>query len=306
LKTWDKIRAILCEPLVHFLLAGGALFLAYRFIDADNDTTKGQVIWVGRADLLNYLQQRSRIFEPKRFSGFLDSLPNDDLQQLVDAYVREEALYRRAKAMELDVFDYVTRLRLIQQLEFITRGFIDAQVHVTAEDMDRYYLAHQSKYEVRPKITFAHVFFSNEMHGAQSAEALARAQLRVLNRHGIRFHQAQAYGDRFLYNATYVRCEPEQVASHFGPQMRERLFQMEANDARWIGPLQSTYGSHLVLMVSREVGYLPQLDDVRDVVERDAREAAAELRYEESIESLVEDYDVKIRRDDFATLRYHP
>lgn len=253
-----------------------------------------QTIVVDRDKLLTFVQYRSRAFDAARFNALLNSLPKEELQRLIQDYVREEALYREAKALQLDKNDYVARLRLIQQLEFITRGFADSQVQLTPQATERYYEAHQSEYRVAPKVTFTHVFFSSERRAAAQARALARATLHQLNQNRVRFEQAAVHGERFLYQLNYVNRESEEIASHFGAQMQSQLFALQPSDRTWRGPFQSPYGFHLVLLTRSEAGYLPPLEEVRGKVEQDIRQGAQEARFEQAMQSVVKGYKVQL------------
>ena len=300
------MKTLLREPLLHFLLLGAGLFLVYGHLDGDLDEADPQTIVVDRDKLMSFAQYRSRAFDAVRFNQVIDSLEEEELQRMIQAYVREEALYREAKALQLDSNDYVARSRLIQQLEFIMRGFGDAQVQLTAQEIQRHYEGHKPEYRVKPQVTFTHVFFSRERHGAQKAQALARAELHELNRVQVRFEQAPAHGERFLYHVNYVGREPEEIASHFGREMQEQLFALEPNEKLWRGPFQSSYGAHLVLLTHREAGYVPSLEEVRAQVKQEARQAALERRFEGSVQSLVQAYKVKVKREEFAALRDGP
>lgn len=288
------MKAVLREPLLHFLVLGAGLFLTYSFLNREITESDTQTIVVDRDKLLTFVQYRSRAFDAERSNELLNTLSQEELQQLVQDYVREEALYREAKALQLDKNDYVSRLRLIQQLEFITRGFTDAQGQPTQQEIQRYYEVHKSQYRVQPKVTFTHVFFSQERHGVARAEALARAELRKLNQDRVRFDQAPAHGERFLYLVNYVEREPEEVASHFGAAMQAQLFALKPSDPIWRGPFQSSYGFHLVLLTRNEAGYLPPLEEVRGQVEQEARQAALDAQFEKSIHSIVKAYKVKV------------
>jgi hypothetical protein len=294
------MKALLREPLLHFLLLGAGLFLVYGYLNRDRVAGDPQTIVVDREALLTFLQYRSRAFDAARFDEAIDALPEQDMQWMIGEYVREEVLYREAKALRLDSNDYVARLRLIQQLEFITRGFTDARLHLTAQQIEDYYLAHKSAYRIEPAITFTHVFFSEQRHGADRALALARRELRTLNESAVGFDEASSHGEHYIYELNYVEQEPEDVASHFGVQMQTQLFALAPDEHRWRGPFQSPYGAHLVLITHRREGHLAPLAEVRTRVEQEARQAALDAGLEASIQSLVRTYKVKVnlRRGD--------
>ena len=96
---------------------GLVLFAAFGYITKDEQSDALNRIVVDRDRLLTFMQNRARTFGAERFEEILDNLPEDELQALIDDYVREEALYREAKALNLDKNDYTSRQRLIRQLE---------------------------------------------------------------------------------------------------------------------------------------------------------------------------------------------
>jgi hypothetical protein len=290
------IRSLVREPLVHFLLLGAGLFWLNGYLNRGDSQTDPQVIVVDRDKLMTFLQYRARAFSASDFNEVIDKLPEETLQKTIQDYVREEALYREAKALQLDKNDYVSRLRLIQQLEFTVRGFSEAATVAVAEDeVEKYYSEHRDKFYVPAQVTFTHVFLSSDRHGEKKAEVLAGKMLETLNRRHVRFDQAPGYGDRFLYHVNYVGREPEEIESHFGKPMQEAVFAAQPNDKLWRGPLKSPYGFHLVMVARNERGYLPPLADVRAKVIEDARQAKLDKQFEASLQSVVDAYKVKIQ-----------
>jgi hypothetical protein len=105
---------VLKEPLVHFLLAGAALFGAYAWIiraqenPTANKTTKieitaGDVRWLSE----NWTTQWQR--PPTR----------EELRGLITDYLNEQLLAREARALGLEDNDVIIRRRLAQKLTFI-------------------------------------------------------------------------------------------------------------------------------------------------------------------------------------------
>jgi hypothetical protein len=287
------MMAILREPLLHFLLLGTMLFIVYEHGRQDQAVPDTRTIEVNRDKLLSYIEYRLRIFDAERSNAYLDSLPPPELQRLITAYVREEAIYREAKTLGLDQEDYVARLRLVQQLESALRGFADMQAEPSDREVEQHYEAHKPEYAVQPKVTFTHVFFSSDVHGPLQAEALARQELLRLNRDRVPFERAPAYGEHFLYGVNYVQRAPELVASHFGTQMQRQLFDLERSQI-WRGPFRSSHGYHLVLLTDKQSGYLPPFAQVQTTVARDARDAKRNARFEEEVRLIMTAYRVQM------------
>lgn len=286
------------EPLLHFLAAALAVFAVFEFVQPDDAGELSKSITVHQADLLEFLQYRAKAFDPERIEEEYGLLTVRERKQLIEDYVREEALYREAKVLGLDKNDYLQKLRLIRKLEFAVGGLAEAEARPEANDVERYFEAHKSKYAVPAKITFAHVFFSNERHGAEAAERMAKETLKRLNSGKVRFDQATAYGDRFLYGVNYVQKDTAFVAGHFGREMSEALFGSAPGDRQmWRGVFHSLYGAHLVLVTDLRDAHMPALNDIYGRVSADFVRAKRADDTGRAIREIVEKYDVQISDD---------
>jgi len=166
---------------VHFLAIGMGLFILFGLVAPANDILDSKTIVVNRNTLLTFVQYRSKAFNPEVAAARLDALSAAELDLLIADFVREEALHREALALGMDANDYVIKQRLIQSLQFITSGFVNAAIDVSDEDVAEYYEANKDDYFVDPYITFTHVYFSTDRHGAEQARALAETKLAQLN-----------------------------------------------------------------------------------------------------------------------------
>ena len=287
------MKKLLTEPLLHFLLLGGGLFVLFEFVAGDEASYDENIIVVDRNTLLTYVQFRARAFEQGGATAFLDKLQGDELERLIDDYVREEALYRQAAALGVDENDYVIKRRMIQSIEFITNGFVTAAVDLEENDIETYFETNRDDYYIAPYVTYTHVFFEKDRRGADAALALAEAKLVELNAARVPFAEAPGHGDRFPYFLNYVERDPEFVASHFGPRMAEEIFALEANADLWRGPFESPYGYHLVLLTKKVGGRFPDLAEVRERVRSDAERAEIESMQDSAIQAIVDTYEVR-------------
>ena len=291
------LKEFLKEPLVHFLAAGLALFALFGIVNRDDADSDPDVITVDQDALLTFIQYRIKAFNPDLAAKKLGALSDEELQRLIDDYVREEVLHREALALGLDDDDYVIRRRLVQKLEFITEGFAEAGADVDDAALQRYFDANKADYYVEPYVTFTHVFFQTEDRPREQARALAEEELQKLNRSSVPFSEAPRHGDRFLYHVNYVERTPDYVGSHFGPAMARELFELEPNEFVWRGPFDSAYGVHLVLLTTNEPGREPELAEINGRVREDARRARIREETEAAISDVVDAYDVRVVYD---------
>ena len=101
------------EPLVQFLLIGAVLFGVGR-VRAGGGSAGGIVVSAGK---ITQLAQR---FE----TVWMRPPTRQELEGLVDEYVREEVFYREARAMGLDEDDPVIRRRLMTKLQFVSEDLV--------------------------------------------------------------------------------------------------------------------------------------------------------------------------------------
>jgi ADP-ribose pyrophosphatase YjhB (NUDIX family) len=291
----SRLRRIVRDPLVHFLVIGLGIFGGYGLLrDGPGDATDTRTVVVDRDALLTFIQYRSKAFEPELAEQRLESLSPAELERLIDDYVREEVLYREAIALGLDRGDYVLRRRVVQKLEFVTRGFAEADSSLDEAALREFFDENRADYFVEPHVTFTHVFFDAERRGWPEARRLARAKRAELDRTRVPFEDALRHGDRFPYHVNYVERTPAYVASHFGPGMARAVSELEPSGGAWHGPFESPYGAHLVMLTRREAGRQPTLEEIRGRVVEDARRAAIRRRVEATVRELVDAYEVRL------------
>lgn len=284
---------ILRDPLFHFATVGLALFFLFSALGQAEDEADSSEIRVDRETMLTFIQYRTRSFDRGMAEQRLDALSEEDVNRLVDEYLREEVLYREGLGLGLDADDYVIRRRLIQKVEFLAEGFASAAVDLTEEDLRSHFDANRQDYFVAPSITFTHVYFDKAKHG-DAALTLAEEALVRLNADQVPFSGAPGQGDRFPFHVNYVERTYDFVASHFGPEMTAGLFALSAEDGVWQGVFTSPYGAHLVMATSISQGQDAVFEDVKTRVTEDARRARLEADKEAAIAQIAAEYDIEI------------
>lgn len=283
------------QPLLHFLLIGLALFLVYNYTGNNKrGSDELKIVVVDKDSLLEFMQYRSKAFNREQFEQNLGNMSDEELENMIDDYVREEVLYREALGLGLDKEDYVIRRRLVQKLDFINRGFVDSTMTLTDTDIEDYFEDNKERYYVEPYVTFTHVFFNNEIHGKDKALELSENELDVLNGSDVPFTDSMKYGDRFLYHANYVERTPGYVESHFGRDMAKSVFGLEPSDKTWYGPFESPYGYHLVKLTNRDDGRYPELDEIYGRIEQDAQIDLSKDKTEKTVRDIIDGYDVRV------------
>jgi len=285
------MKNIFKQPLFHFLLVGLGFFILFQILNPEQE--KYKTIVVDKESLLTHLQYRSKAFNNDVFEQRLADMPSEELKLVINEFVREEVLYREAMALGLDQEDYIIKRRMIQKVEFMTEGVTDALVELNDQDLVKYYQENKDDYYFPPQVTFTHVFFGTEKWGKEKAAQNAALEIKYLNQHSIPFEAATSRGDRFHYHTNYVERDLESIASHFGKSMADEIFESTPTD-QWLGPLESPYGYHLLLLTSMSPGVYPDLSEIKDKVNEDALYWKKQQRNAEIVQSLVDTYEVKL------------
>ncbi len=244
-------RAI-CEPLVHFVVLGLAIFLIGKI--HRGETAVGRIVITPprEARIANQYMLQFGVRPDRR-----------KMRELIDADVHDEILLREGLALGLDQEDEIVRRRIIQKMQFLLE---DTRPPVEPDEgqLEAYYRAHLGRYALPDRVSFSHVYFS-----ADSGDAAARRRaLAALQTLPAEAERAPSLGDPFpdLYDfSSYGR---EQVERLFGHSEFSRAV-FSAAPGHWAGPFRSAYGWHLLYVQSREAEEPRALSAVRDKVRAD-------------------------------------
>lgn len=283
--TW---RRILGEPLLHFLLIGTGLFLAFSLMPRDQRSGDAGEIVVSQGQVEHLAAGFARTWQRE---------PSiEELAGLVSDFVREEVYYREALALGLDQDDTVIRRRLRQKLEFIFDD-VAARAEPSEAELQAYLLAHPDAFRREPRLSFRQIYLNPDRRGPR-VEADAAQLLAQLSQAGTDL-DAAALGDATLLESAFADVSPSDVAAQFGADFADRL--MELAVGAWQGPLKSGLGLHLVQVSERRDATLPVLAEARDQVRREWDKARrAELK-ELSYRELLARYTVIVEGADAPT-----
>lgn len=286
-----SLRAVAGEPLVHFLLLGGFLFILFAiFAPAD---TASRTIVVDRPALLEYLQYRAKRFDSEGAARMLDNMSEAQRDELVADYVDQEVLYRQAVRYGLDQDDDVIKQRMVQKSRFIVEA--GGREEPEEAELRAYYREHIGDFSEPRRLTFTHVFFDAEQHG-EGAQALARDAVSRLNARNVGFSDVHQIGDRFPYLVNYVERPLDYVAQHFGENFATEAVETGPAD-KWVGPWRSQHGWHAVMVTENiEPSAIP-FEEVRSNVASALVEKETWGRREEAMKRLKRDYDIRVEAE---------
>jgi hypothetical protein len=249
------LKKLLREPLVHFLLLGTVLFAAHGALVKRATSEPGKIVVSQfRIDHLTEGFARTWLRAPTA----------EELEGLIRDYIREEVYYREAMAMGLDRDDTIIRRRLQQKLEFLSEN-ITGLTPPTDEELRVFLQDHPDQFRSERRFTFHQIYLSLERH-RDSLAGDAAELLRQLKRSG-NSSDTSTLGDPSLLEHQVANVEATEVAKQFGEKFASALNDLPLGE--WHGPVESSYGIHLVFVDERTERRSPALEDVRDAVRRE-------------------------------------
>jgi hypothetical protein len=268
-------RRILREPLFHFLLIGLALFLWYGRVAPGSDPKQ---IVVGQAQVDTIARQ---------FEATWRRPPTpEELRGLIDAYIRDEIMYREGEALGLDRDDPVIKRRIRQKLEVLSEE-TSARTLPAQADLAAYLEAHPDAFRQPAVVTFEQILVAPAGSDAKVDAGLASA------RRALELGTApEKLGVATLLPRSEQDAPLDLVARTFGEKFVAQLETLPVGE--WAGPVTSGFGVHLVRVDARTPGGVPPLEQVRAQVLREWENDRRKRALEEDYRRMRERYDVVI------------
>lgn len=265
----------------------------YFFLSQHEQGTQTEQIVVSYQSLEEYVQFRSKAFNQEHAQRLLNELSDTELQQLLQEYRREEALYQEAQKLGLERGDYVIKQRLVGKMTYLSELRMP-NITPQDKDLEEFFATNIADYVELPSVTFTHVFLSAQDQTESSLLENASTLLTDLRASSVEPELANQYGDRFLFRTHYVDQGYIAVSAELGESFARKIFSADTLKQEWIGPLTSKYGAHLVYVISVQSEKNPKLQDVRAQVREDfirSQQQAFQKAYENTI---VADYPLHI------------
>jgi PPIC-type PPIASE domain len=285
------ISRLLREPLLQFLALGAILFVFYSLVDK-RGTEAPEKIVVSASRIANLADGFERTWrrQPSK----------EELQNLIEDYVRDEVFYRAGRAAGLDRDDVVIRRRVRQKMEFLAE---EISVPEPAEgELAAFLATNPDRFRTDDRLTFYHVFLSRARRADTIDQDLKRVGTAISG--AATPEDAVELGDPFVLGAEFHSVSPRDVAGTFGDGFARRIFSVE--QGRWQGPIASTFGQHFVFVTDRNKGSVPPLDAVRAAVVREWTNARRSELEQKLYRSLRDRYEISVEAEPLKTTAARP
>ena len=272
---------ILREPLLHFFVLGALVFVAARHFDGESGRYRIDAGPAQRARLeATYVQQYGVTPTPEQ------------LQVLLDQFVRSEILFREGLAMGLDRDDEIVRRRVVQKIEFVNQD-LDPEAEPSDASLVGYFEHHKGRYSEPPAVSFSHLYFSADRGGEANAKARAERALGELeNSELVRGNaRALASADPFAEGVDFTLVSSRNAATLFGDSQLSAAL-LSAPVGKWSGPYQSGFGWHLLRVTERAPQRAADFQTVRSRVKADYLADLRDRRNDEEFRRLASKYHI--------------
>lgn len=237
-RLWNTLRH---EPLAHFLVLAGLLFLANALFGRAGP----EPIVVAPSTIDFLVQQQTEL------AG--RPLTEAERQAAIEGFVDDEVLVREAYRRGLDQDDVVRR-HLVQKMQFVLGDEVPAP---TEQDLKAFLEANPERYRDPPTVSLDHVFYADpaqvpddlltQLQGGAAIERLGD-RLYTLDRHLSHYSLSELIG-------------------LIGPEAARQVFDLPSGE--WHGPLTSDEGVHFVRVVERHPPVTPPFDQLETQLRQD-------------------------------------
>jgi len=272
----SKVKTLLREPIVLFILIGSVLYLLQVLVFNTDPSARKQIIVT--SDQLKQL-------ESGFFNTWMRPPTQNELEGLIADQIRNEVFYREALAMGLEENDQVIRNRLRQKLELLMDNM--ASVNVPSQQMLEAFLQENADdFKKDYRVSFIQVFVNPEQHS--DPQVVAENLLDQLQDGA----SPEDLGDRTLMGYSFPDYSQTDVGRRFGSDFARQVAKVEPGE--WSGPLNSGVGLHLIRIDRFENGTMPELSEIRSSVEREWMARKKSELKDAAYEKLLDGYDIQI------------
>ncbi len=274
----DYLRAALKEPLVHFLLAGLALFLFFAW-RGDAVDPESRTITITEAQVERLAASWAQTWQRPPTQAEIDGLIRD--------HVKEEVYYREGMRLGLDQDDTIIRRRIRSKMEFLASSELENEEPGDA--------TLQAMLDKNPQVYAADARTSfDQIYLAAQDEAAARTRATQMLAALGTGADWQKLGDAISLPRSPENVDRARIAADFGDDFAAALAGLKPG--AWTGPVSSGFGLHLIRIRSEQASTKPKLADVRQRLENDWRAQTVKAREAKAYQALLDGYTIKIAK----------
>lgn len=273
------ISTTLKEPLVHFLILGGLLFLIASYFD-DSTSNNTETIVISNEQIEQLHTKMSSLFKRE--------LTPAEMQKAINDYVTEEVLLREGLKLGVVEEDPMMRKAIAEKVTFLLSD--TTMVSQPTEGMLQDFMQKNSALFTQPvRRSFMHIYFDPSKHTALDTD-IKKTLDQIAGNANI---DPLMFGDAFMDGNEYQQIDQATITQAFGEPFANALFLAPLNI--WQGPIHSTRGVHLVLVREEVPAAQPSLNEIREQVLNVYMREQHRLQNEAAINQLKQQYNIIIQ-----------
>jgi phosphoenolpyruvate synthase/pyruvate phosphate dikinase len=258
------ISYIVREPLIHFLLIGGVIYLFFSSAEEkkSNTTVVTHPIALSKDEVLQRQKEYEQLFQTKT---------DIQLEEAIRSQLyHKKLLLQAAKDLQLIESDPLIQKRLLEKMRAILHKKTEIE-EPTEQQLYDYYKNHIQEYSKREKISLYRVHFDKlkQKEAAKLYKFLQNIEPQVL--------QLQQH------NFT-----PQQLEEKFGSYLKKQI--LLAQKKEWLEAIPSKDGWEFVYIDGYTTKEPYSFEDVQGRVYRDYKEDQMQSSFEQEIQKLSKRY----------------
>lgn len=273
------LERLIREPFVHFVALGAVIFVAYFWLNQEQDSDHRIVVDQQDIDHLVNLWKLQWKREPAP----------SDVQALLDRHVRREVFYREALRMNLDHNDEVIKKRLAQKMEAVAIDLSALMQPVTEERLREFFHSRPDMFRLPQAYAFRQVLFLTQELPDSQLDAEIQNALSALRQDG---EIPTARRQKLSISNHWPLTSQQELGNAFGSDFAQGLEELPTG--QWAGPVHSGYGWHLVFIEEKQMSRIPEFEQVRDLVARQYEYESGMKAQDRVFEELLSKYQVQI------------
>ena len=213
---FEKLKKLIREPLLHFLLIGAGIYGLYGILGSSPHDEDERTIIVSSGVIKAMSDQWTgqRLRPPTE----------EELAGMIRDHIRTQVLYREAVAMGLGDGDAVIERRLAQRLALLTQSLIKPE-EPSEEELRAWYKENEKKFKQPDLYTLFHVYFNPDKRGAATLDD-AKAALAKLESFAEVPADFANFGDRLMPQNYYQDQTESELRRVFGPGFVDEVIKL--------------------------------------------------------------------------------
>ena len=272
------MKKFLKEPLFHFVLLGALIFIVYALFGRHSFSKDKIVVTTQDIEYLTNLWMREWNRTPTK----------EELNNIINDYIQEEALYREALKLGLDKDDKIVRRRMAQKMKFIMEDNVEVK-DPTEQELKQYFEKNKERYKESKRYSFYQIAF---LGGEESRmKALDIKEKLKSNPSG-----AETYGNHTSIPYDISDKSNEEIDMMFGQGFSAHLKGLKLNE--WQEPLRSGLGYHVINIYKTGKARIPEFEQIKSTVQEDWMKEEKQKLQAQKLKELIGRYDVEVESNE--------